>query len=176
MVAWALILVNLFKYPFFQFGPRFALATNQTLLEGIYLGRPLLDVFFLNLATMFTIQTAVTVVTSGIASEFFGLTSNLGVWSALITGLCLLILILGKYTILDKVIKGVILVLAICSVFSFGIALGNDASPTPLTQVFPPKEGLLFLAAFMGWMQLLNFDLAFHLTLEKRKIVALIFI
>ena len=71
-LLWALILVNLFKYPFFQFGPRFALATNQTLLEGyLHLGRPLLWMyFFLNLATMFTIQTAVTVVTSGIASEF----------------------------------------------------------------------------------------------------------
>lgn len=172
-LLWALILVNLFKYPFFQFGPRFALATNQTLLEGyLHLGRPLLWMyFFLNLATMFTIQTAVTVVTAGIASELFGLTSNLGVWSALITGLCLLILILGKYTILDKVIKGVILVLAICSVFSFGIALGNDASPTPLTQVFPPKEGLLFLAAFMGWMPAPMDISIWHSiwTLEKKK-------
>ena len=33
---WALILVNLFKYPFFQYGPRFTVATNTSLLDGYY--------------------------------------------------------------------------------------------------------------------------------------------
>ena len=33
-LIWALILVNLFKYPFFQFGPRYALATGESLLDG----------------------------------------------------------------------------------------------------------------------------------------------
>ena len=172
-LLWALILVNLFKYPFFQFGPRFALATNQTLLEGyLHLGRPLLWMYFFselgnhvhhsNGSYCSDIWNCIGIFWSYLQS---------GVWSALITGLCLLILILGKYTILDKVIKGVILVLAICSVFSFGIALGNDASPTPLTQVFPPKEGLLFLAAFMGWMPAPMDISIWHSiwTLEKKK-------
>ncbi|MDG1271746.1 MAG: Nramp family divalent metal transporter [Flavobacteriaceae bacterium] len=153
-LLWALLLVNLFKYPFFQYGPRYALATNENLLQGYFkLGKPLLWLYFvLNIATMFTVQTAVTIVTAGIASELFGFTTNLGIWSAFITGVCLLILIIGRYTILDRVIKIIILVLTICSVVSFSIALGNDASPTKLTQIFPANEGLLFLAAFMGWM------------------------
>ena len=32
-LLWALLLVNLFKYPFFQYGPRYALATNENLLQ-----------------------------------------------------------------------------------------------------------------------------------------------
>ena len=33
-LLWALLLANLFKYPFFQFGPRYAAATGETLLDG----------------------------------------------------------------------------------------------------------------------------------------------
>ena len=33
-LIWALILVNLFKFPFFQFGPRYASATGESLLSG----------------------------------------------------------------------------------------------------------------------------------------------
>ena len=33
-LLWALLLVNICKYPFFQFGPRYAAATGETLLDG----------------------------------------------------------------------------------------------------------------------------------------------
>ena len=33
-LLWALLLINLIKYPFFQFGPRYAAATGESLLEG----------------------------------------------------------------------------------------------------------------------------------------------
>ena len=60
-LIWALILVNIFKYPFFQYGPRYAIATGESLLDGYYkIGKVFLITYFiLNLATMFTIQTAV---------------------------------------------------------------------------------------------------------------------
>jgi len=35
-LIWALILVNIFKYPFFQYGPRYAIATGESLLDGYY--------------------------------------------------------------------------------------------------------------------------------------------
>ena len=46
-LLWALILVNLFKYPFFQYGPRFANATNKSLLDGyLNLGKGFLRIYF----------------------------------------------------------------------------------------------------------------------------------
>ena len=73
-LLWALLLVNLFKYPFFQFGPRYASATGESLLDGYKkLGKGVLIFYFiLTFATMFTIQTAVTIVTAGLASTLFG--------------------------------------------------------------------------------------------------------
>ena len=89
-LIWAILLINLFKYPFFQYGPRYAQVTGETLLDGYYkLGKGYLWAYFiLNMGTMFTIQSAVTVVTAGIASTLFGITDSIVAWSLMIT--CLL--------------------------------------------------------------------------------------
>ncbi len=173
-LVWALVIINVFKYPFFQYGPRYAISTGQTLLDGYYrLGKGYLWFYFiLNFATMFTIQTAVTIVTAGLASELFGLTENMVIWSVIITVFCSLILIFGKYKTLDKVIKVIIIVLAISSVLALLIAFSNNDNSISIKQIFPRSEGLLFLIAFMGWMPApLDISIWHSIwTLEKNKI------
>jgi Mn2+/Fe2+ NRAMP family transporter len=151
---WALILVNLFKYPFFQYGPRFTVATNTSLLDGYYkLGKGYLRAYFvLNIATMFTIQTAVTIVTAGLASQIFGVSDNLVYWSVTITLICTVILWIGKYATLDRIVKWVILTLTITTIIAVGLASIKNTTPLSLVQIFPAETNLLFLIAFMGWM------------------------
>ena len=153
-LLWALILINLFKYPFFQYGPRYAQATGETLLDGYYkLGKGYLwAYFFVNIATMFTIQSAVTVVTAGLASKLFGLTNDIVYWSIIITIFCGLLLIIGRYQLLDKFIKIIIISLAISSILAVGIAFIKNENSLSFQQVFPEGTGLLFLIAFLGWM------------------------
>lgn len=153
-LMWALLLSNLFKYPFFQFGPRFALATNKNLLEGYFqLGKQYLwFYFFLNIATMFTIQTAVTIVTAGLASSIFGITTDLVLWSTVITAVCLFLLLLGKYKLLDKAIKAIILLLTFCTLIAVVWAGHKNTTALNFSQVIPQGKELLFLIAFMGWM------------------------
>ena len=173
-LVWALLLINVFKYPFFQYGPRYAISTGKTLLDGYYrLGKGYLWFYFiLNFATMFTIQTAVTIVTAGLASELFGLTENMVIWSVIITVFCTLILIFGKYKTLDKVIKVIIIVLAVSSLIALLIAFSNNDNSISIKQIFPRSEGLLFLIAFMGWMPApLDISIWHSIwTLEKNKI------
>lgn len=153
-LIWALVLVNLFKYPFFQYGPRYAIATGESLLDGYYkIGKFFLIAYFiLNILTMFTIQTAVTIVTAGLASSLFGFTDNMVIWSLIITVSCYLILLVGKYNLLDRMIKIIILILAISTIFSTGVASLNTIETYTFEQVFPTGAGLVFLVAFMGWM------------------------
>ena len=153
-LLWALLLINLFKYPFFQYGPRYAQATGETLLDGYYkLGKGYLwAYFFVNIATMFTIQSAVTVVTAGLASKLFGITSDIVYWSIIITVFCGVLLIIGRYQLLDKFIKIIIISLAISSVLAVSIAFVKNENSLSLQQVFPEGTGLLFLIAFLGWM------------------------
>ena len=153
-LLWALLLINFFKYPFFQYGPRYAQATGETLLDGYYkLGKGYLwAYFFVNIATMFTIQSAVTVVTAGLASKLFGITSNTVYWSIMITVFCGVLLIIGRYQLLDRFIKIIIISLAISSILAVTIAFVKNDNSLSFQQVFPEGTGLLFLIAFLGWM------------------------
>ena len=164
-LLWALLLVNLFKYPFFQFGPRYAAATGESLLDGYYkLGKGVLITYFvLNLATMFTIQTAVTIVTAGLANSIFGDISflNFGfssitsieIWTVIILIICLIVLFIGKYRALDKLIKFIIITLTISTLIAVSFAYNNFENPISFTQIVPENSiEIAFLIAFMGWM------------------------
>ena len=154
-LLWALLLINLIKYPFFQYGPRYAAATGENLLEGYKkLGKWALRIYaLLTLATMFTIQTAVTIVTAGIAFLLFGSSFSLELWAVIILGFCFLLLLLGRYNLLDKMMKIIIILLSISTLLAVGIAFNNSGSELPWAQVFPTSNHeVIFLIAFMGWM------------------------
>ena len=153
-LLWALLLVNLFKYPFFQFGPRYAAATGESLLDGYKkLSKGLLIVYFiLTFATMFTIQTAVTIVTAGLAKQLFGIDFDMEVWSTIITLICLGILAMGRYSFLDKLMKVIIITLTISTIVAVTFAITNGNEALTIGQIFPEGAGLTLLIVFMGWM------------------------
>lgn len=154
-LIWALILSNIFKYPFFLYGPKYAAATGESLLDGyLKIGRPVLITYLvLSLVTMFTIQSAVTIVTAGLAIELFGFSSKIELWAILMIFVCLLILLIGKYKFLDKLIKFVIMLLAISTVLAVVFAANKSNNQISLQQVFPSTSlNIAFLVAFMGWM------------------------
>ncbi|WP_372753944.1 NRAMP family divalent metal transporter [Mariniflexile sp.] len=164
-LIWALLLVNIFKYPFFQFGPRYATATGESLLDGYNkLGKGVLATYFiLNIATIFTIQTAVTIVTAGLASTLFGdfgtfyigirtLTST-EIYTIAILIICLLLLLLGKYKLLDKLMKIIVITLTISTIIAVTMALSKSTEPLSFKQILPNNSlEIAFLIAFMGWM------------------------
>lgn len=154
-LLWVLLLVNLFKYPFFQFGPRYATATGESLLDGYKkLGKGVLATYYiLSLGTMFTIQTAVTIVTAGLASSLFGDFISIKVWTVVILLICLSLLIFGKYKLLDRLIKIIIVILTISTLAAVSVALFNNTNTLSFKQVLPENSlEIAFLIAFMGWM------------------------
>jgi len=173
-LIWALLLVNLFKYPFFQFGPRYASATGESLLDGYKkLGKPVLIAYFLlTFATMFTIQTAVTIVTAGIASTLFGNIFDVQTWTVIILGICLLLLLIGKYKLLDKLIKIIIITLTLSTIVAVCFAWFNNSKEISFVQTLPNNTlEIGFLIAFMGWMPApLDISVWHSLwTIEKKK-------
>ena len=154
-LIWALVLIHIVKYPFFQFGPRYATATGESLLDGYKkLGKGvLLAYFILNLATMFTIQAAVTVVTAGLAANLFGITANPLYWSIIITLICFTLLVTGRYSLLDKLMKLIVITLTLSTTIALIIAAFNSTNTYSFLQIIP--EGSVeigFLIAFLGWM------------------------
>lgn len=152
-LLWALLLINAVKYPFFEFGPRYASATGESLLEGYAkLGKGVLWAYFIvTFASMFTIQTAVTIVTAGIASSIFG-AGTIVVWTAVITSICFAILMIGKYKVLDSLMKIIVICLTLSTVAAVALAV-RSAGSISFEQVLPTEvASVAFLIAFMGWM------------------------
>jgi len=153
-LLWALLIAALFKYPFFQFGPRYAAATGETLLDGYKkLGKGVLLISYcISFITMFIIQAAVTIVTAGLAEHLFGF-FDMVTWSLIITILSISILLIGKYKLLDNLMKYVILILTISTLVAVGVAIVKNNEVHTFTQVFPLETiEIYFLIAFLGWM------------------------
>ena len=151
---WALLLANLFKYPFFEYGTRYALATGNNLLEGYAkLGNIICGAIFYSAwrqCSPYKQQSPL--LPLSLASILFGEVLDLVLWSAIITLGCLLILWSGNYRFLDRVIKWIILILSLSTIITVIISGINPVHTSSFTQVFPSGSALIFLAAFMGWM------------------------
>ena len=156
-LVWILLLANVLKYPFFEFAPRYANATSESLIHGYrHLGKWAVIAFaLLTVATMFTIQAAVTIVTAGIFANVFGLKVDIVTLSALILAATVIILLVGRYPALDKLIKLVIIILALSTVVAVVSAFNihGDSSARQFLHFSWTKEtDILFLIAFIGWM------------------------
>lgn len=152
-----IILANLFKYPFFEFGSRYAGATGEHILEGYKKqGQWAIWLYFLiSLVAMFTVTAAVTYVTAGMLNNLMGTTIDPVIMSAIILIFCTLLLAVGKFHLLDNLLKVVGAVLLISTLIAFfGVLFKGRITPI---ENFIPKEvydrnGIIFLIALMGWM------------------------
>ena len=151
------VIVTLLKYPFFEYGSRYANVTQTSIIDGYKkLGKPALWLYFLlTIASMFFVTGAVGFVTAGFFENLFGI-DFLEEWTIIILfGICVSVLAIGKYNVLDSLIKIIGIVLVISTVSAFLFALYNG--PVEPVDGFVPKElwntaGIFFLLALMGWM------------------------
>lgn len=158
-MVWVVILANVLKYPFFEYGPRYAAATGESLVEG-YRRQGVWTVWVylaLTVGTMFAVLAAVTFVTGSLATQLFGdALSPLG-YSAVLLAVCAVVLIPGQYPLLDKLVKVIMVLLAVSTVGAVGAAVlaGEGAAPAAAaarevsilsSATFP------FLIALVGWM------------------------
>jgi len=151
-----ILLINLFKYPFFEFGPRYASATGESLLHGYKrLGKWALVLYLLlTVATMFTLQAAITAVTAGLFSFVFPNSFNTVTWAIIILMTATIIVAFGKYSLLDKIIKFIIVLLAFSTIVAVIAAITKGFNPQPeFTTTFDwGFNDIALLIAFAGWM------------------------
>lgn len=152
------ILINLFKYPFFEFGNRYTAATGESILQGYArLGKSTLWIFYImNIFTSVINGAAVTLVTAGLCANLFGLTLPPATVSLIILAIVIIILFAGRYAVLDSIMKIMIAVLAIATIITVLVALGIDTGFAHRSQITKPDlwsaTGIAFLLALMGWM------------------------
>jgi len=152
-----LIIANILKYPFFEFGTRYANATGNNLVDGYArVGKWAVIVFaILTFGSMFIITAAVSVVSVALIAYVFQISINISVLSVIILLVSGLVLIIGKYSLLDKFIKFIIVLLSVSTIVAVFAALGVDKVVKPESLVnfeWTNSAHILFLISFVGWM------------------------
>jgi len=156
-LVWILILANFLKYPFFEFAPRYAVSTGRNLVQGYAsVGRWALLLFTgLTVLTMLPNMATVTVVTVGLISYVFQVSINLTYLSLAVLVVAMLVLLIGRYSLLDKVVKFIMILLALSTMMAVFAAfdIQKEVSPEALAS-FSWRENadIIFLIAFVGWM------------------------
>jgi Mn2+/Fe2+ NRAMP family transporter len=150
------LLINLLKYPFFEYGHRYAIATGENLLDGYKrMGKGFLYLFLaLAVISGMASTAAVTFLTVAILQHFLGYMLPASVWAAAVMAVCVLLLKSGQYRHLDRAIKPIMALLALATFIALVGAIMSEpvqapdfVAPTPWT-----LGTVVFLVALMGWM------------------------
>lgn len=153
-----IILANVLKYPFFEFGIRYTNVTGKSIIEGYRnRGKGYLWLYaFITLATSLASPAALCSITAGLFINLFGIEGISLTTVAL--GLFILnsiILIIGKYKFLETTLKFLIPILFI-ALLATTVLVINEGPITAVVNFDPPKFfdefGILFLITLIGWM------------------------
>ncbi len=154
-LIWVIIFANLLKYPFFEFAPRYAASTGETLIDGYRrLGKWAVWIYaVITVFTMFFLMSAVTVVTAGIFANVFHSTLAVNYWAIIILLILAAVVIIGKYSVIDKFVKLIIVLLAIAVIIAVIAAFSEGYHPKPeYLHKFDWLTDIGFLLALVGWM------------------------
>ncbi len=155
--VWVILLANLFKYPFFEFAPRYAASTGESLIDGYKrLGKWVVILYgVLTIATMFTLIAAVTSVTAGLVSNIFASSWNSLTMFTVVLLFTGAVIAFGKYSVIDKVVKVIIVLLAVSTIIAVISAFSGGFNPDPANSAhfdIASAADIALLLAVAGWM------------------------
>ncbi len=156
-LAGVIFLALVLKFPFFEFGPRYAAATRQSLVEGYArIGDWALWLYLLiTLATALISEAAIVLFTAFLLRFAFGLEWSLPLTGAIITAACAALLWLGRFRALEGTVKLILVVLGLSTVVAAVVTIPHAdfstfaAWPGSLIGSVVP---FAFLLALVGWM------------------------
>ncbi len=157
-LALMIILINVFKYPFFRFGSQYTMENNKSLIEGYAeKGKGWLTVFFiLNVFSAIVNTAGVGILCAAIlynvSPNGFGLT--ISQLTTIIIVIIWAMLLIGGYKFLDTLAKWVMTSLTIATVVAVVIALFKHREYAPDFVAPSPWQmsALPFIVSLMGWM------------------------
>lgn len=156
-LAGVILLALILKYPFFEYGPRYAAATGQSLVEGYRrIGKWALWLYLvITLLTSVIVQSAVVVFTAFLLKFAFKLDWSLAVTAAVLMAACAVLLWFGRFRVLDIAVKVILVLLAVSTLAAAAVTLPRAdlgtlaAWPGGAVGTLVP---FAFLLALVGWM------------------------
>lgn len=152
-----IVIALVLKYPFFEYGARYAAATQNSLVEGYRrIGRWALWLYLaITVLSAMIALAAVLMFTSYLTGYALGASWPVTITGAVLLMVCMGILYIGKYPGLDLSIKVILLFLLVSTLAAVAIALPRmDVSTVTLWpgDLIGTVVPLAFLLALIGWM------------------------
>ena len=157
-LAILILLINIFKYPFFRFGSQYTLQTGKSLIEGYSeKGKGYLIIFFIMNIFSAVINTAgVGILCAAILFNIFpnGLGLTISQLTTIIIVIIWAMLLIGGYKFLDSLAKWVMTALTLATVTAVVIAVfkNHEYAPNFVTPSPWQMAALPFIVLLMGWM------------------------
>ncbi len=153
VILFALIL----KYPFFEFGPRYAAATGESLVEGYQrIGSWAVWLYFVVvLMTVVITHAAIVLFTSYLVLYALGSDASVILAAAAIYVGCITLLWFGRFRALDLSIKIVLLLMAVSTLIAACVVIPRADFSTLSFMPVPSaatRVPLAFILAVAGWM------------------------
>lgn len=150
-----ILLALILKYPFFEYGPRYAAATGESLVEGYQrIGAWAVWLYLaITVSTCLIIQSAVVLFTAFLIQVAFNLPLRVPAVAAFIILVCGALVRVGRFRFLDWTIKIILLLLAASTLFAAALTLRRVDVQT--LALWPPPEAAVpfaFVLALAGWM------------------------
>ena len=151
-----ILLVNLFKYPFFRASVHYTLGTGRSLIEGYaHLGKPYLVLFsVLSVISSIVNTAALLFFSASLLAYFIPIEISTILSCIIVLSICFLVLFIGNYKALDSLSKVLMLVLTVATLTAVSIAADNYVA---IPETFEPPSpwtlaALGFIIITMGWM------------------------
>lgn len=156
-LAGIILAALILKYPFFEYGHRYAAATGWSLIEGYRrIGKWALWMYFLlTLVTAVIHQVAILLFTSALIRYLLGIDWPTAVIGGLVYTLCTAILLIGRFRVFDLTVKGVLVFLAVSSLAAAAIALPRAEFSTLVPWPIIRTDAMIsfaFILALVGFM------------------------
>lgn len=162
LFGWSLaifiLLINFFKYPFFLANVQYTMATKKSLIEGYAsLGNSWLWLFTILAVIAAVVNTAaVSMFAASLLGYFIPIKLTINILSFIIIFACILILIAGKYNLLNNVSKIIMITLSIATVVAVVMAVTKDVNSALADDFISPSAwtiaSLGFIVILTGWM------------------------
>ncbi|RCW17947.1 hypothetical protein CAC02_00130 [Streptococcus gallolyticus] len=157
-LALVIVLINIFKYPFFRFGSQYTMENDKSLIEGYAeKGKGWLAIFFvLNIFSAIVNTAGVGILCAAILYNIFpnGFGLSISQLTTIIIVIIWAMLLIGGYQFLDSLAKWVMTALTIATVVAVFIALFKHREYAPNFEAPTPwrMAALPFIVSLMGWM------------------------
>lgn len=155
-LIWVIVAINFIKYPFFEYGPRYAASTGKNLVEGYHrLSKTALYIFAaITVGTMFIVLAAIVLVTAGLIAHVTDIPIIANHKTTVLLGATFVFLIFSTYKTIEKPVKWVIIILSVATVMAAvaGMTSTSFSTPSFTSFNFRNQTDIFFLVALIGWM------------------------